>query len=81
MPHFAVSNQGYFVRVCKLQDLKIRMSGQNLDPPGLPLVNLERVAKIEAYTKDGRIAVLRNGTQLPVRRAGYARLKVLLGES
>ena len=57
------------------------MSGQNLDPPGLPLVNLERVAKIEAYTKDGRIAVLRNGTQLPVRRAGYARLKVLLGES
>ena len=57
------------------------MSGQNLDPPGLPLVNLERVAKIEAYTKDGRIAVLRNGTQLPVSRAGYARLKVLLGES
>jgi len=43
-------------------------------------VNLERVAKIEAYTKDSKIAVLRDGTQLPVSRAGYARLKVLLGE-
>jgi two-component system LytT family response regulator len=45
------------------------------------IVNLERVSKIEAYTKDSKIAVLRDGTQLPVSRAGYARLKVLLGES
>jgi two-component system LytT family response regulator len=44
------------------------------------IVNLERVAKIEAYTKDSKIAVLRDGTQLPVSRAGYARLKSLLGE-
>jgi two-component system LytT family response regulator len=44
------------------------------------IVNLERVAKIEAYTKDSKIAVLRDGTQLPVSRAGYARLKALLGE-
>ncbi|HLY16404.1 MAG TPA: protein kinase [Bryobacteraceae bacterium] len=45
------------------------------------IVNLDRVAKIEAYTKDSKIAVLRDGTQLPVSRAGYARLKSLLGES
>ncbi len=45
------------------------------------IVNLERVAKIEAYTKDSKIAVLRDGTQLPVSRAGYSRLKTLLGES
>ncbi|MGA2135167.1 MAG: protein kinase [Bryobacteraceae bacterium] len=44
------------------------------------LVNLDRVARIEAYTKDSKIAVLRDGTQLPVSRAGYARLKSLLGE-
>jgi two-component system LytT family response regulator len=44
------------------------------------IVNLDRVAKIEAYTKDSKIAVLRDGTQLPVSRAGYARLKSLLGE-
>ena len=45
------------------------------------IVNLDRVAKIEAYTKDSKIAVLRDGTQLPVSRAGYARLKALLGEN
>ncbi|HYL35746.1 MAG TPA: protein kinase [Bryobacteraceae bacterium] len=44
------------------------------------IVNLERVAKIEPYAKDSRIAVLKDGTQLPVSRAGYDRLKALLGE-
>jgi len=44
------------------------------------LVNLERVAKIEPYAKDSRIAILTDGTRLPVSRAGYARLKALLGE-
>ena len=44
------------------------------------IVNLERIAKIEPYAKDSRIAVLSDGTQLPVSRAGYDRLKTLLGE-
>ena len=44
------------------------------------IVNLERVAKIEPYAKDSRVAVLANGTQLPVSRAGYDRLKTLLDE-
>jgi len=44
------------------------------------IVNLERIARIEPYSKDSRIAVLNDGTQLPVSRAGYDRLKVLLGE-
>jgi len=42
------------------------------------LVSLERVAKIEPYTKDTRIAVLSDGTQIPVSRAGYMRLKELM---
>jgi len=42
------------------------------------IVNLERVSRIEPYTKDSRIAVLADGTQLPVSRAGYDRLKTLL---
>ncbi len=44
------------------------------------IVNLERVAKIEPYAKDSRVAVLTDGTQLQVSRAGYDRLKTLLGE-
>ncbi len=38
------------------------------------LVNLERVAKVEPFAKDSRVAVLTDGTRLPVSRAGYARL-------
>ena len=42
------------------------------------LVNLERIARIEPYTKDTRVVVLHDGTQLPVSRAGHARLMELL---
>jgi two-component system LytT family response regulator len=44
------------------------------------VVNLERVAKIEPYAKDSRVAVLSDGAQLPVSRAGYERLRSLLGD-
>ncbi|MGI8741193.1 MAG: response regulator [Bryobacteraceae bacterium] len=44
------------------------------------LVNLERVARIEPYSKDSRMAVLNGGEQLPVSRAGYDRLKLLLDD-
>jgi two-component system LytT family response regulator len=42
------------------------------------IVNIERIAKIEPYTKDARLALLADGSQIPVSRAGYARLKELL---
>lgn len=42
------------------------------------LVNLERVAKLEPYGKDSHLAILGDGSRLPVSRAGYARLKSLL---
>ena len=45
------------------------------------LLNLERVAKIEPYTKDTRIAVLADGSQIPVSRAGFMRLKELMETS
>jgi two-component system LytT family response regulator len=45
------------------------------------IVNLERIARIEPYAKDSRVAVLRDGTQLPVSRSGYVKLKTLLGEN
>jgi len=44
------------------------------------IVNLERVVRIEPYGKDSRLAILCDGTRLPVSRAGYARLKALLDE-
>ncbi len=44
------------------------------------LVNLAQVARIEPYNKDSRVVVLTDGTQLPVSRAGYDRLKALLDD-
>jgi two-component system LytT family response regulator len=38
------------------------------------LVNLDRVTRIEPYGKDSRIAILADGSRLPVSRSGYARL-------
>ncbi|HXG70854.1 MAG TPA: LytTR family DNA-binding domain-containing protein, partial [Gemmatimonadaceae bacterium] len=42
------------------------------------LLNIERIARVELYAKDSRIAILRDGRRLPVSRAGYARLARLL---
>jgi len=42
------------------------------------VLNVERIGKLELYAKDSRVAILADGRQLPVSRAGYARLKELL---
>ncbi len=42
------------------------------------ILNIERLARLELYAKDSRIAILQDGTRLPVSRSGYARLKPLL---
>ncbi len=45
------------------------------------IVNLERVARIEPYAKDSRVAILHDGARLPVSRAGYTRLLEAMGDS
>jgi two-component system LytT family response regulator len=42
------------------------------------VLNIERLARLELYAKDSRMAILRDGKQLPVSRPGYARLRELL---
>jgi two-component system LytT family response regulator len=42
------------------------------------LVNVERIVRVELYAKDSRVAILRDGSRLPVSRAGYQRLNALL---
>ncbi len=41
------------------------------------LVNLDRLVRVEQDTKEHRDAILRDGTRLPVSRAGYQRLREL----
>jgi two-component system LytT family response regulator len=42
------------------------------------LLNIERLARVELYAKDSRVAILGDGTKLPVSRSGYQRLQELL---
>jgi two-component system LytT family response regulator len=42
------------------------------------LLNVERLVRVEPYAKDSRIAILGDGTKLPVSRSGYQRLQQLL---
>jgi two-component system LytT family response regulator len=42
------------------------------------ILNIDRISKVELYAKDSRVAILRDGSRLPVSRAGYARLSELL---
>ncbi len=42
------------------------------------ILNLDRLARIELYAKDSRVAILKDGTRLQVSRAGYDKLKQLL---
>ena len=44
------------------------------------VLNIERVVRIEPYGKDSRLAILADGSRLPVSKAGYARLKSLLDQ-
>jgi len=42
------------------------------------LLNVERLARVELYAKDSRVAILHDGTKLPVSRSGYQKLQQLL---
>jgi two-component system, LytTR family, response regulator len=42
------------------------------------ILNLDRLAGLELYAKDSRVAILKDGTKLPVSRPGYTRLRGLL---
>jgi two-component system LytT family response regulator len=64
-----------------LKDQTLGSAEASLDPARFVrihrsyLLNIERIARVELYAKDSRVAILRDGTRLPVSRAGYARLQ------
>jgi two-component system LytT family response regulator len=42
------------------------------------ILNLDRIARIELYAKDSRVAILKDGTKIPISRKGYDTLKDFL---
>jgi two-component system LytT family response regulator len=42
------------------------------------VIQVDRIARLELYAKDSRVAILRDGREVPVSRSGYARLRELM---
>lgn len=43
------------------------------------MVNMQQITRIDPYEKENHIAVLKSGAKIPVSRAGYPKLKMILG--
>jgi two-component system LytT family response regulator len=43
------------------------------------IVKVQEITRIDPYEKDSHVAILRSGAKVPVSKAGYARLKQVLG--
>ncbi len=43
------------------------------------MVNMQQITRIDAYEKENHLAVLKTGATIPVSRAGYPKLKTVLG--
>lgn len=43
------------------------------------IINLQELTRIEPLEKDTHIALLKNGTQIPLSQSGYVKLKTVLG--
>jgi two-component system LytT family response regulator len=43
------------------------------------ILNIQQVTRIDPYEKDGHLCILQSGAQVPVSKAGYVKLKAVLG--
>jgi two-component system LytT family response regulator len=43
------------------------------------ILNIQQITRIEPYEKDNHVAIIKSGTQIPVSKTGYAKLKMVLG--
>jgi two-component system, LytTR family, response regulator len=43
------------------------------------IINISEITRIDPYEKDGHLAILKSGARVPVSKAGYLKLKTVLG--
>jgi two-component system, LytTR family, response regulator len=43
------------------------------------IINTQLISRIDAYEKDSHLVLLKNGAKVPASRAGYAKLRAMLG--
>ncbi len=75
---FHTEQRGY-MKLEKMSDLERKLDPRNFCRIHRSyLLNIDYLVKIEPYSKDSRIAKLKNGESLPISRSGYNRLMELL---
>ena len=42
-------------------------------------MNVQQITRIDPYEKENFLAILKDGSRIPVSRLGYGKLKVVLG--
>ena len=74
------TKEGYFLKNKTMSHFE-----QVLDPQQFVrshrsyIVNVQQITRIDPYEKDNHVAVLKAGTQIPVSRSGYIKLREVLG--
>jgi len=68
-----------FMKHERLSNLEINLDAQSFQRVHRSFIlNLSHIDRIETYSKDSKIAKLRDGSTLPISRAGYERLMQFL---
>jgi two-component system LytT family response regulator len=74
------TKEGYFLKNKTMSHFE-----QVLDPEQFVrshrsyIINVQQITRIDPYEKDNHVAILKAGTQIPVSRSGYGKLKEVLG--
>lgn len=72
--------QGFFLKKTTMAGLENMLNAQEFVRIHRSyLLNVAYLTRIEPYDKDTQLALLKNGTRLNVSRAGYAKIKEVLG--
>ncbi len=68
-----------FLKTQRLSDLETQLDSKRFVRIHRSyILNISKLKGIERYAKDSHVAVLRDGKQIPISRAGYERIKALL---
>jgi two-component system, LytTR family, response regulator len=74
------TKEGYFLKNKTMSHFEQVLDGQQFVRSHRSyIINVQQITRIDPYEKDNHVAVLKAGTQIPVSRSGYGKLKEVLG--
>ncbi|MFT3932963.1 MAG: LytTR family transcriptional regulator DNA-binding domain-containing protein [Chitinophagaceae bacterium] len=74
------TTEGYFLKNKTMTHFEKALDGQQFARCHRSyMVNVQQIARIDPYEKDGHVAVLKQGAKVPVSKTGYVKLRQVLG--